>query len=97
MHRQVGHLETDSRGIATRGLIIRHLVMPNNIGGTDRLVRWIAKEPIIPRSHAASPARSGSRRLPGPKRRASRTPTPEFGLDDHSTWPSVIEERSEND
>jgi putative pyruvate formate lyase activating enzyme len=44
MHRQVGNLETDSRGIATRGLIIRHLVMPNNIGGTDRLMRWIAEE-----------------------------------------------------
>ena len=42
MHRQVGDLVTDSRSIATRGLIIRHLVMPNNIGGTDRLVRWIA-------------------------------------------------------
>jgi len=44
MHRQVGGLETDSRGIATRGLIVRHLVMPNNIGGTNRLVRWIAEE-----------------------------------------------------
>ncbi len=44
MHRQVGDLETDSRGLATRGLIVRHLVMPNNIGGTDRLVRWIAEE-----------------------------------------------------
>jgi putative pyruvate formate lyase activating enzyme len=44
MHRQVGDLETDPRGVATRGLIIRHLVMPNNIGGTDRLVRWIAEE-----------------------------------------------------
>ena len=44
MHRQVGDLETDSRGIATRGLIVRHLVMPNNIGGTDRLARWIAEE-----------------------------------------------------
>ena len=44
MHRQVGDLETDSRGIATRGLIVRHLVMPNNIGGTDRLVRWITEE-----------------------------------------------------
>ena len=44
MHRQVGDLETDAHGIATRGLIIRHLVMPNNIGGTDRLVKWIATE-----------------------------------------------------
>jgi len=44
MHRQVGDLQTDRKGIATRGLIIRHLVMPNNIGGTDRLVKWIADE-----------------------------------------------------
>ena len=44
MHRQVGNLQTDARGIATRGLIIRHLVMPHNIGGTDRLVGWVAGE-----------------------------------------------------
>jgi putative pyruvate formate lyase activating enzyme len=44
MQRQVGGLQTDSRGIAARGLILRHLVMPNNIGGTDRLVRWVADE-----------------------------------------------------
>jgi putative pyruvate formate lyase activating enzyme len=44
MHRQVGNVETDSNGIATRGLIIRHLVMPNNIGGTDRFVKWVVSE-----------------------------------------------------
>jgi putative pyruvate formate lyase activating enzyme len=44
MHRQVGSVETDENGIATRGLFIRHLVMPHNIGGTDRLVQWIASE-----------------------------------------------------
>jgi putative pyruvate formate lyase activating enzyme len=44
MHRQVGGLETDSRGIATSGLIIRHLVMPHNIAGTDRFVQWVATE-----------------------------------------------------
>ena len=44
MYRQVGHLETDSKGNATGGLIVRHLVMPNNIGGTDRFVRWVAEE-----------------------------------------------------
>jgi putative pyruvate formate lyase activating enzyme len=27
-----------------RGLIIRHLVMPQNIAGTDRFVRWVARE-----------------------------------------------------
>jgi putative pyruvate formate lyase activating enzyme len=44
MHRQVGGLETEDRGIATRGLIIRHLVLPHNIAGTDRFVRWVAEE-----------------------------------------------------
>jgi putative pyruvate formate lyase activating enzyme len=44
MHRQVGELTVDERGVARRGLIIRHLVMPNNIAGTDRFVRWVARE-----------------------------------------------------
>ena len=44
MHRQVGELQVDSRGVARRGLIIRHLVMPGNIAGTDRFVQWVAKE-----------------------------------------------------
>ena len=44
MHRQVGKLVVDGRGVATRGLIIRHLVMPHNIAGTDRFVRWVARE-----------------------------------------------------
>jgi putative pyruvate formate lyase activating enzyme len=30
--------------VARRGVIIRHLVMPNNISGTDRFVRWVASE-----------------------------------------------------
>jgi putative pyruvate formate lyase activating enzyme len=44
MHRQVGLLKVDRYGIAKRGVILRHLVMPNNIAGTDRFVRWVAKE-----------------------------------------------------
>ena len=44
MNRQVGEVETDVYGVARRGLLIRHLVMPNNVGGTDRLVQWIAEE-----------------------------------------------------
>jgi putative pyruvate formate lyase activating enzyme len=44
MHRQVGVLKVDTRGVATRGLIIRHLVMPQNIAGTDRFVKWVARE-----------------------------------------------------
>lgn len=44
MHRQVGILQVDASGIARRGLIIRHLVMPENIAGTDRFVQWVAQE-----------------------------------------------------
>ena len=44
MHRQVGVLQVDARGVAWRGLMIRHLVMPHNIAGTDRFVRWVAQE-----------------------------------------------------
>jgi putative pyruvate formate lyase activating enzyme len=45
----VGLLKVDSRGIARRGLILRHLVMPNNIAGTDRFVKWVARE-LSPRT-----------------------------------------------
>jgi putative pyruvate formate lyase activating enzyme len=44
MHRQVGDLQLDSRGVATRGLLVRHLVMPNNIAGTKCVTEFLAKE-----------------------------------------------------
>ncbi len=44
MHRQVGDLQLDSRGIATRGLLVRHLVMPENVAGTKEIVNFIAEE-----------------------------------------------------
>jgi len=44
MHRQVGDLAVNKNGIAERGMIIRHLVMPNNIAGSDDIVRFIAEE-----------------------------------------------------
>lgn len=44
MHRQVGDLLIDHRGIAVKGLLVRHLVLPNNIAGTDEVVRFIAEE-----------------------------------------------------
>ena len=44
MHRQVGELQLQGNGVARRGLIIRHLVMPENIAGTDLFVQWVAKE-----------------------------------------------------
>lgn len=43
MHRQVGHLATDYRGVALSGLMIRHLVMPNRLSGTREFVYWVAE------------------------------------------------------
>ncbi len=42
MHRQAGDLETDSRDIAYKGVMLRHLVMPNRVAGTREFVRWVA-------------------------------------------------------
>jgi putative pyruvate formate lyase activating enzyme len=43
MWRQVGDLVTDDSGIALRGLMVRHLVMPNRIAGTREFVTWVAE------------------------------------------------------
>jgi putative pyruvate formate lyase activating enzyme len=42
MHRQVGDLAVDERGIAQRGLLVRHLVLPAGLAGTDPIVRFLA-------------------------------------------------------
>ncbi|GLI34167.1 radical SAM protein [Desulforhabdus amnigena] len=44
MHRQVGDLQLDSRGIAERGLLVRHLVMPGGLAGTASVLHFIARE-----------------------------------------------------
>lgn len=44
MHRQVGDLVIDENGIAQRGLLIRHLVLPNQIAGSGQILRFIAQE-----------------------------------------------------
>jgi putative pyruvate formate lyase activating enzyme len=44
MHRQVGDLTTDSKGIAERGLLIRHLVMPDGVASSEAVLRFIAEE-----------------------------------------------------
>jgi len=43
MHRQVGNLVMDEYGIAKRGLLIRHLVLPNRIAGSFKVLDFIAK------------------------------------------------------
>lgn len=42
MHRQVGDLVLDERGIARSGLLVRHLVMPEGVVGTEKVMRIIA-------------------------------------------------------
>lgn len=44
MHRQVGDLKLDERGIAFRGLLIRHLVLPHNLSGSEKVLKFIAEE-----------------------------------------------------
>ena len=44
MHRQVGDLETDDSGIARRGMLIRHLVMPGFVENSKRIVEFVAEE-----------------------------------------------------
>ncbi len=44
MHRQVGDLVLDEHGIARRGLLVRHLVLPEQLAGTDRVLAFIARE-----------------------------------------------------
>ncbi|MGD2063663.1 MAG: radical SAM protein, partial [Nitrospirota bacterium] len=44
MHRQVGDLVVDRRGVAQRGLIVRHLVLPGGLAGTAAMARFVAEE-----------------------------------------------------
>ena len=60
MHRQVGVHQIDKRGIALKGVMIRHLVMPNRVAGTEKFVKWVAENlpqhtyvNIMPQYHVA--------------------------------------------
>ncbi len=44
MHQQVGTAQIDEQGLIGKGLIIRHLVLPDNIAGTSKIMRFIAQE-----------------------------------------------------
>ena len=49
MYRQVGDLVLDEAGLAERGLIVRHLVLPNGLAGSEESLTWLAKEvsPVV--------------------------------------------------
>ena len=44
MHRQVGDLEMNEAGIAVKGLLVRHLVMPNDAANTEEVMKFLADE-----------------------------------------------------
>jgi putative pyruvate formate lyase activating enzyme len=44
MHQQVGDLRFDENGLAVRGVLLRHLVMPGEIAGTREIMEWVARE-----------------------------------------------------
>ncbi len=44
MHRQVGPLQLDENGLARRGVLVRHLVMPGDIAGTAAIMKFLAQE-----------------------------------------------------
>jgi putative pyruvate formate lyase activating enzyme len=44
MHRQVGDLAVGADGVATRGLAVRHVVLPGSLGNTGRIVKFLAEE-----------------------------------------------------
>lgn len=50
MHRQVGDLVLDDRGIAQRGLLVRHLILPDDLAGTEKVLRFLAEE-ISPQTY----------------------------------------------
>jgi putative pyruvate formate lyase activating enzyme len=44
MHRQVGDLQVNAAGLAERGLLVRHLILPNHLAGTGQVARFLVEE-----------------------------------------------------
>ncbi len=63
MHRQVGDLKMDSRGVAVSGLLVRHLVLPRGLAGSRQVIEWTSiTPPGAPRSCEGWDAGSTARR-----------------------------------
>ncbi len=48
MHRQVGDLALDEDGVARRGLLVRHLVLPDGLAGTKEIMEFLARRDFSP-------------------------------------------------
>ncbi len=75
MHRQVGPLEVDEHGIAVRGVLVRHLVLPGGVAGTEEAMRRLAEavgpDVVVNVMDQYHPAWRAARRPP-----LDRRPTP---------------------
>jgi putative pyruvate formate lyase activating enzyme len=67
MHRQVGSLQIDERGLARRGVLIRHLVMPGCLDDSRKIFEWISRE-LGPDSYVNVMAQYGPGGVVGPGR-----------------------------
>jgi putative pyruvate formate lyase activating enzyme len=80
MHRQVGELVFDEDGLALRGVLVRHLVMPNGLAGTREAMRFLARE-VSPHTYVniMDQYRPAGRVLthPGKYAQIARRPTPQ--------------------
>jgi len=83
MHRQVGHLCFDQDGLAVRGVLVRHLVMPGQIDETAAILTWLSEclgadtwvnvmEQYTPDYRVGQPGRSGRILYPEIDRRPAR-------------------------
>jgi len=43
MHRQVGNLEIGDDGLVKKGLLVRHLILPHNLAGSEKVLKFLAK------------------------------------------------------
>jgi len=50
MHRQVGDLILNAEGLARRGLLVRHLILPHGLAGSEEVLRFLAEE-VSPRTY----------------------------------------------
>jgi putative pyruvate formate lyase activating enzyme len=50
MYRQVGDLVADEQGVARRGLLVRHLVLPDHLSGTREIIGFLVRE-VSPRTY----------------------------------------------
>ncbi|MDD5730174.1 MAG: radical SAM protein [Candidatus Omnitrophica bacterium] len=91
MHRQQGVAQMDHEGIIKKGLIIRHLVLPNRISGTEKIMEFISKE-LSPETyislmsqylpyHKANQFKDISRRLTDKEYDEAKEIMREYGLD----------------